>query len=119
MKGGQTRDVWFYKTANDGYTMGTNRKPIPGCHLVEALDLFHRYVRAGRTPPETRHSFSITAARGCAASPGCTPILLRQPPPKSSIATLNIWPKSHDIQPLAWGIAHHLTGRRKNNANVL
>ena len=62
VKGGQTRDVWFYKIANDGYTMGTNRKPIAGCQLVEALDLFHPYVREGKTPPETRHSFSIPAA---------------------------------------------------------
>lgn len=62
VKGGPTRDVWFYKITNDGYTMGTNRKPQPGCQLVEALDLFHRFVREGKTPPETRHSFSIPAA---------------------------------------------------------
>lgn len=62
VKGGPTHDVWFYKVANDGYTMGTNRKPQPGCQLVEALDLFHRFVREGKTPPETRHSFSIPAA---------------------------------------------------------
>ncbi len=61
VKGGHTRNVWFYKVTNDGYTMGTNRKPQPGCQLVEALDLFHRYVREGKEPPETRHSFCIPA----------------------------------------------------------
>jgi type I restriction-modification system DNA methylase subunit len=61
VKGGRTRNVWFYKVTNDGYTMGTNRKPVPGCQLVEALKLFHRYVREGKQPPETRHSFCIPA----------------------------------------------------------
>jgi len=27
-KGGPTKEVWFYKVANDGYSMGTNRRPI-------------------------------------------------------------------------------------------
>ena len=61
VKGGRTRNVWFYKVTNDGYTMGTNRKLVPGCQLVEALDLFHRHVREGKQPPETRHSFCIPA----------------------------------------------------------
>ncbi|MGE5216153.1 MAG: HsdM family class I SAM-dependent methyltransferase [Chloroflexota bacterium] len=61
VKGGRTRNVWFYKVTNDGYTMGTNRKPLSGCQLVEALDLFHRYVREGKEPPESRHAFSIPA----------------------------------------------------------
>ncbi len=61
VKGGRTRNVWFYKVTNDGYTMGTNRKPVPGCQLVEALDLFHRHVREGKQPPETRYSFCIPA----------------------------------------------------------
>jgi len=61
VKGGRTRDVWFYKVTNDGYTMGTNRKSVPGCQLVEALDLFHRHVREGKQPPESRHSFCIPA----------------------------------------------------------
>jgi len=58
-KGGPTKEVWFYKVVNDGYSMGTNRRPIEGCQLVEALDLYDKYVRNGKTPPETRHSFSI------------------------------------------------------------
>jgi len=61
VQGGRTRNVWFYKVTNDGYTTGTNRKPVPGCQLVEALDLFHRYVREGKQPPEMRHSFCIPA----------------------------------------------------------
>ena len=61
VKGGHTRNVWFYRVGNDGYTMGTNRKIAPGCQLVEALDLFHRYVRKGELPPEARHSFCIPA----------------------------------------------------------
>lgn len=61
VKGQVTKRVWFYKISNDGYTMGTNRKPIAGCQLVEALDLFHTYVRQGLEPPESRHSFCIPA----------------------------------------------------------
>jgi type I restriction enzyme M protein len=61
VKGRPTERVWFYKVTNDGYSMGTNRKPLPGCQLVEALDLFHTYVRQGLEPPESRHSFCIPA----------------------------------------------------------
>ena len=61
VKGQPTERVWFYKVGNDGYTMGTNRKPIAGCQLVEALDLFHDHVRQGKEPPESRHSFCIPA----------------------------------------------------------
>jgi len=61
VKGQPTKRVWFYKVSNDGYTMGTNRKPIAGSQLVEALDLFHSHVRQGKEPPESRHSFCIPA----------------------------------------------------------
>lgn len=61
-KGGKTKEVWSYKVTNDGYTMGTNRRPIEGCQLVEALQLFDKYVRHGKTPPETKHSFTVPAA---------------------------------------------------------
>lgn len=61
-KGGKTSEVWSYKVTNDGYTMGTNRRPIEGCQLVEALHLFDKYVRHGKTPPETTHSFTVPAA---------------------------------------------------------
>lgn len=61
VKGQPTERVWFYRISNDGYSMGTNRKPIAGCQLVEALDLFHGYVRHGNEPPESRHAFCIPA----------------------------------------------------------
>jgi type I restriction-modification system DNA methylase subunit/restriction endonuclease S subunit len=61
-KGGKTAEVWSYKVTNDGYTMGTNRRPIEGCQLVEALQLFDKYIRHGKTPPETKHSFTVPAA---------------------------------------------------------
>lgn len=61
-KGGKTTEVWFYKVTNDGYTMGTNRRPIEGCQLVEAAELYDKYVRHGKTPPETKHSFTVPAA---------------------------------------------------------
>ena len=61
VKGGRTSNVWFYKVTNDGYTMGTNRKSLPDSQLVEALDYFHQYVREGKEPPESRHSFCIPA----------------------------------------------------------
>jgi type I restriction enzyme M protein len=41
--------------------MGTNRWAIEGCQLVEALELYDKYVRYGKTPPEPKHSFSVPA----------------------------------------------------------
>ena len=60
-KGSPTREVWYYRVSNDGYTMGTNRRIIEGCQLIEALNMFHAYIKNGETPPETKHSFSIPA----------------------------------------------------------
>lgn len=60
-KGSLTDKVWFYKVTNDGYTMGTNRKQIPGCQLVECLDIYHAYITKGIEPPLTKHSFLIPA----------------------------------------------------------
>ena len=59
-KGEPTQQVWFYNVENDGYSKGSNRTVIAGCQLVEALNLFHDYVKLGKTPPETRHSFSLS-----------------------------------------------------------
>jgi len=59
-KGKSTKNVWFYNVENDGYTKGANRTPIDGCQLPEALELFHKYVRLGKVPPETRNSFSLS-----------------------------------------------------------
>ena len=60
-KGGKTDWVWFYKVTNDGYTMGTNRKEQKGNQLVECLDLFYKYVKHGKRPPESKHQFCIPA----------------------------------------------------------
>jgi type I restriction-modification system DNA methylase subunit/restriction endonuclease S subunit len=48
--------VWFYKITNDGYTMGTNRKEQKGNQLIECLTLWHKYVKHGKQPPETKRS---------------------------------------------------------------
>ena len=61
-KGTPTKDVWFYRVKNDGYSMGTNRRTIEGCQLIEAMDIFHKYIKNGKTPPETDHSFLIPAS---------------------------------------------------------
>ncbi len=59
-KGTPTQQVWFYNVDNDGYSKGTNRAVIADCQLVEALNLYHDYVKQGKTPPETRRSFSLS-----------------------------------------------------------
>ena len=58
-KGGPTDWVWYYKVENDGYSMGTNRQQIDDSQLPGLLTLFTRYVKQGRIPPETDHSFAI------------------------------------------------------------
>lgn len=58
-KGGKTDWTWFYKISNDGYTMGTNRKEQKGNQLIECLDLYHKYVKHGQKPPETKNQFCI------------------------------------------------------------
>jgi len=58
-KGGKTDWTWFYKVTNDGYTMGTNRKEQKGNQLVECLTLYHKYVKNGKKPPETKNQFCI------------------------------------------------------------
>ncbi|MCH7614078.1 MAG: SAM-dependent DNA methyltransferase, partial [Candidatus Marinimicrobia bacterium] len=60
-KGIPTKNVWFYKVKNDGYSMGTNRKEIAGCQLVEVLELWEKYVKNGKQCPDTKHSFFIPA----------------------------------------------------------
>ncbi len=60
-KGKPTENVWFFKVSNDGYTMGTNRKQTAGCQLVECLDLYHNYIKQGKQPPVSKHSFLIPA----------------------------------------------------------
>lgn len=58
---GEVNWTWFYKITNDGYTMGTNRKEQKGNQLVECLTLWHEYVKHGKQPPESKHSFCIPA----------------------------------------------------------
>ncbi|MFH1255051.1 MAG: restriction endonuclease subunit S [bacterium] len=60
-KGEPTKNVWFYKITNDGYSMGVNRKEIPGCQIPEALELFTKYAKHGKIPPKTKNSFIVPA----------------------------------------------------------
>ncbi|MFH1048172.1 MAG: N-6 DNA methylase [Patescibacteria group bacterium] len=59
--GGPTKNVWYYKITNDGYSMGVNRKEIAGCQIPEVLELFIKYVKQGKVPPKTKNSFVIPA----------------------------------------------------------
>lgn len=58
-KGEPTKNIWFYKITNDGYSMGVNRKEISGCQVPEVLELFTKYIRHGKIPPKTKNSFTI------------------------------------------------------------
>lgn len=58
-KGEPTKWVWYYKIENDGFTLGVNRKPIDGCQIPEIIEVFHKYVKHGKKPPETKNSFVI------------------------------------------------------------
>ena len=58
-KGQPTDFVWYYKIGNDGFSMGTNRKPIEGSQIPELLELF-KEVKQGRKPQDTKHSFCIS-----------------------------------------------------------
>lgn len=60
-KGGKTDWTWFYKVTNDGYTMGTNRKEQKGNQLTECLTLWHKYIKIGKQPPETKNQFCISS----------------------------------------------------------
>ncbi|MFA5340938.1 MAG: N-6 DNA methylase [Clostridia bacterium] len=51
--------VWYYKIENDGFSMGTNRKPIDGCQIPELLKLF-KEVKEGKRPQDTKYSFCIS-----------------------------------------------------------
>src|SRR3990172_8749070 len=56
---GQPTDfVWYYKIENDGFSMGTNRKPIEGSQIPEMLTLFQE-VKKGRMPKDKRYCFCI------------------------------------------------------------
>jgi type I restriction-modification system DNA methylase subunit/restriction endonuclease S subunit len=58
-KGQPTDFVWYYKIENDGFSMGTNRKPIEGSQIPELLELF-KELKQARKPQGTKHSFCIS-----------------------------------------------------------
>lgn len=58
-KGEPTDFVWYYKIENDGFSMGTNRKPIEGTNIPELLKLFEE-IKQGKQPKDTKHSFCIS-----------------------------------------------------------
>lgn len=57
-KGAPTNFVWYYKIENDGFSMGTNRKPIEGSQIPELLSLF-KEVKQGKKPEDVKNSFCI------------------------------------------------------------
>ena len=58
-KGQPTDFVWYYKIENDGFSMGTNRKPIEGSQIPQLLEIF-KEIRQGKKPKDTKHSFCIS-----------------------------------------------------------
>jgi type I restriction-modification system DNA methylase subunit len=58
-KGQPTDFVWYYKIENDGFSMGTNRKPIESSQIPELLTLFKK-VKHGKKPKDTSRSFFIS-----------------------------------------------------------
>ena len=57
-KGQPTDFIWYYKIENDGFSIGTNRKPIEGSQIPEMLELF-KEVKKGNKPIDTKYSFCI------------------------------------------------------------
>jgi restriction endonuclease S subunit len=55
-----TKNIWFYNIENDGFTKGANRTPVENCQMTEALELYHKYVRNDKIPPETHNSFTLS-----------------------------------------------------------
>ncbi len=53
-----TSFVWYYKIENDGFSMGTNRKPIEGSQIPQLLEIF-KEIKQGKKPKDTKHSFCI------------------------------------------------------------
>lgn len=57
-KGAPTNYIWYYKIENDGFSMGTNRKPIEGSQIPELLSLF-KEVKQRQKPQDVKNSFCI------------------------------------------------------------
>jgi len=53
-----TSFIWYYKIENDGFSMGTNRKPIEGSQIPQLLEIF-KEIKQGKKPKDTKHSFCI------------------------------------------------------------
>mgnify|MGYP001580846743 CR=1 FL=1 len=53
-----TSFVWCYKIENDGFSMGTNRKPIEGSQIPQLLEII-KEIKQGKKPKDTKHSFCI------------------------------------------------------------
>ena len=51
--------VWYYKIENDGFSMGTNRKPIEGSQIPELLELF-KELKQSKKLQDTKYSFCIS-----------------------------------------------------------
>lgn len=58
-KGQPTDFVWYYKIENDGFSMGTNRKPIEGSQIPELLELF-KEAKQGIKPKDSKYSFCVS-----------------------------------------------------------
>jgi type I restriction-modification system DNA methylase subunit/restriction endonuclease S subunit len=58
-RGLSTDFIWYYKVENDGFSMGTNRKPIEGSQIPELLELF-KVVKQGKKPQDTIQGFCIS-----------------------------------------------------------
>ena len=58
-KGKKTKNIWFYQVENDGYTFGTNRIECEGSQLVEALNIYHNYIKKGMEPPTSNNSYIL------------------------------------------------------------
>ena len=41
-KGGETKDVWFYKVENDGYSLDDKRDPVPNSDLPDLVKKWHK-----------------------------------------------------------------------------
>jgi len=53
-----TSFVWYYKIENDGFSMGTNRKPIEGSQIPQLVEIF-KEIKQGKKPKDAKHSFCI------------------------------------------------------------
>ncbi len=77
-KGGETRDVWFYKVENDGYSLDDKRTPVKETDLP---DLLKKWRQWHQQTEETRNSEPGTTNPFADRSENCFTV------PKKEIAT--------------------------------